>query len=155
MEIRILKLPRRLAHSGPVAAGFNIAQDPSPQPLRLPGAQCQPCLEHTVTQQRVSFLAQYRLSEMKENCSVERTTTVQRTRPPSRKVPPVRSKLSRKCWALCSGFAGTSVGSASHAAHQFWLKQRVPSVAGRHGRHHIMVTQACVSALARWRDHFG
>ncbi len=29
--------PRRLAHSGPVAGGFNIAQDPSP--LRLPGAK--------------------------------------------------------------------------------------------------------------------
>ncbi len=31
-------LPRRLAHSGPVAGGFDIAQDDPPQPLRLPGA---------------------------------------------------------------------------------------------------------------------
>ncbi len=35
------QLPRRLAHSGPVAGGFNMAQDPPSQPLRLPGAQGQ------------------------------------------------------------------------------------------------------------------
>ncbi len=44
------QLPRRLDHSGPVAGGLNIAQDPPPQPLRLPGAQGQLCQEHTVTQ---------------------------------------------------------------------------------------------------------
>ncbi len=37
---------------------------------------------------------------------------------------------------------------------QFWLKQRVPSTAWRHGRHRVMVTRACVSALACWRDLF-
>ncbi len=37
---------------------------------------------------------------------------------------------------------------------QLWLKQRVPSVAWRHGRHHVTVTRACVSALAHWRDPF-
>ncbi len=35
---------------------------------------------------------------------------------------------------------------------QFWLKQRVPSAAWRHGRHRVMVTRACISALAHWRD---
>ncbi len=48
--ICIPNYPRRLAHSGPVVGGFNIAQDPPPQPLRLPGAQGQICQEHTVTQ---------------------------------------------------------------------------------------------------------
>ncbi len=43
-------LPRQLAHSGPVSGGFNIAQDPPPQPLRLPGAQGQLRQEHAVTQ---------------------------------------------------------------------------------------------------------
>ncbi len=43
------QLPRWLGHSGSVAGGFNIAQDPPPQPLRLPGAQDQLCQEHTVT----------------------------------------------------------------------------------------------------------
>ncbi len=37
---------------------------------------------------------------------------------------------------------------------QFWLKQRVPSGACHHGRHHVTVTRACVSALARWRNLF-
>ncbi len=57
------QLPRRLAHSGPVAGSFNIAQDPPPQPLRLPGAQGQLCQEHTVTQP-TSFIPghSYRLS---------------------------------------------------------------------------------------------
>ncbi len=35
---------------------------------------------------------------------------------------------------------------------QFWLKQRVPAAAWRHGRHRVMVTQACVSALTSWRN---
>ncbi len=33
------QLPTQLAHSGPVTGGFDITQDPPPQPLRLPGAQ--------------------------------------------------------------------------------------------------------------------
>ncbi len=33
-----------------VAGGFDIAQDPPPQPLRLPGAKGQLCQEHTVIQ---------------------------------------------------------------------------------------------------------
>ncbi len=57
------QLPRQLAHSGPVAGGFNIAQDLPPQPLTLPGALGQLCQEHTVTQP-VSFVPghSYRLS---------------------------------------------------------------------------------------------
>ncbi len=35
---------------------FNVAQDPHPQPFRLPGAQGQLCQEHTVTQPTSSFL---------------------------------------------------------------------------------------------------
>ncbi len=37
---------------------------------------------------------------------------------------------------------------------QFWLKRRVPYAAWHHGRHRVMVTRACVSALACWRDPF-
>ncbi len=44
------QLPQRLAHSVPVAGGFDIPQDPPPQPLRLPGAQGQLCQENTLTQ---------------------------------------------------------------------------------------------------------
>ncbi len=37
---------------------------------------------------------------------------------------------------------------------QFSLKQRVPSAAWHHGLHRVMVTRACVSALARCRYLF-
>ncbi len=50
MGNHILNYPRQLAHSGPVRGGFNMAQDPPPQPLTLPGAQVQLFQEHTVAQ---------------------------------------------------------------------------------------------------------
>ncbi len=55
---------------------------------------------------------------------------------------------------LClSGFAGTLVGSASHATYAV-LAEAECSILWHHGRHHITVTRACVSALGRWRDLF-
>ncbi len=83
------QLYRQLAYSGPVRGGFDIAQDTPPQPLRLPGAQGQFCQEHTLTQP-TRFISLER-SESRQFSS---------TRLPSRKVLAVRSKLSRKCWAL-------------------------------------------------------
>ncbi len=93
------QLPRRLANSGPVAGGFNIAQDPPPQPLKLPGAQGQLCQEHTVTHP-TSFVPghSYRLSADDSNCLSGASHN--NSRLPSGKVPPIPSKLSRKCWAL-------------------------------------------------------
>ncbi len=63
------QLPRRLAHSGPVRGSFNIAQDPAPPPLNLPGAQGQLFQEHTVTQP-MSIIPgdSYRLSADDNNC---------------------------------------------------------------------------------------
>ncbi len=94
------QLPRRLAHSGPVAESFNIAQHPPAQPLRLPGAQGQLCLEHTVTQP-MGFVPgssyQCRWQQLSQRNEPWQFSAM---RPPSRKVPPVRSKLSRECWAL-------------------------------------------------------
>ncbi len=88
------QLPRRLAHSSPVAGGFNIAQNSPPQPLRLPGAQGQLCQEHAVTQP-TSFVPGHSYW-----LGAEKPRQFSATQPPSRKVPPVRSKLSRECWAL-------------------------------------------------------
>ncbi len=77
------KHPARMqpAHSGPVASGFNIAQDPLPQPLTLPGAQGQLCQEHTITQP-ASFIPGHSYRQF----SATRLS--------------VRSKLSRECRAL-------------------------------------------------------
>ncbi len=73
------QLPRRLAHSGPVSGGFNIAQDPPPQPLRLPGARDQLCQEHTVIQP-ARFVPghSYRQHQMTASVSAERAMTIQR-----------------------------------------------------------------------------
>ncbi len=150
------QLPRRLAHSGPVAGSFNIAQDPPSQPLRLPGAQGQLCQEHTVTQPTsfipwLQLLTQCRWQQLSQRSEPWQFST---SRPPSSKVPPVRSKLSRECWPYGSGFAGTSVGSASHATHPVLAEAEGSMAAWRHGCHRVTVSRACVSALARWRDPF-
>ncbi len=72
-----------------------------------------------------------------------------------------RDRLSTQSFPENAGpygrsFASTSVGSASHATHPtwwpIWLKQGVSSATWCHGRHHVMVTLACVSTLACWRD---
>ncbi len=136
------QLPRRLAHSGPVASGFNIAQDPPPQPLTLPGAQGQLCQEHTVTQP-ASFVPGHSYRQFSA------------TRLPSRKGPSVRSKLSRECRALWQRLRRYFGLFLLHMRPiQFWLKQRVPSMAWIHVRHRVTVTRACVSALAHWRNLF-
>ncbi len=113
------QLPRRLANSGPVAGGFNIAQDPPPQPLKLPGAQGQLCQEHTVTHP-TSFVPghSYRLSADDSNClsgashnnSAPHGFLQGRYRPSPQSFPENAEPYG-------SGFAGTSVGSASHATH--------------------------------------
>ncbi len=69
------QLPRRLAHSGPVAGGFNIALDTPPQPLRLPGAQL--CQKHAVTQP-TGFVPGYSYRLMTATVSAERAMTIQR-----------------------------------------------------------------------------
>ncbi len=72
------QLPRQLVHSGPVTGGFNIAQDPPPQPLRLPGAQGQICQEHTVTQP-TGFVPGYSYrQQMTATVSAEQAMIIQR-----------------------------------------------------------------------------
>ncbi len=113
------QLPRRLAHSGPVGGGFNIAQDPPPQPLRLPGVQGQLCQKHTVTQP-TSFVPghSYRLSVDESNClsGASHDNSVPRGLLQGRYRPSAQS-FSENAGPYGSGFVGTSVGSASHATH--------------------------------------
>ncbi len=111
------KLPRRLAHSCPVRGGFDIVQDLPNQLLSLPGDQSQFCQEHTVTQP-TSFIPghSYRLSD--SNClsgashddSTPRGFLQGRYRPSAQSFP-------EKAGPYGSVFAGTLVGSASHATH--------------------------------------
>ncbi len=112
-------LPRRLTHSGPVAVGFHIAQDPPPQPLSLPRAQGQICQEHTVTQPTSLIPGySYRLSADDSNClsgashdnSVPRGLLQGRYRSSAQSFP-------ENAGPYGSGFTVTSVGSASDATH--------------------------------------
>ncbi len=143
-------LPRQLAHSGPVAGGFNFTQDPPPQPLRLPGDQGQLFQEHTVIQP-TSFVPghSYRLSADDRNClngashdnSAPRSLFQGRYRPSAQIFP-------ENAGPYGSGFAGTSVDSASHATHLFLAEAEgsICYLASRTPR--VRVTRACVSALA-------
>ncbi len=141
-----------MAHSGQIADGFNIAKDPPPQPVRLPGAQGQLCQEHTVSQP-ASFVPghSYRLSAGDRNClsgdshnnSAPHVFLQGGNRPTAQSFP-------ENAGPYGSGFARTSVGSASYATYPALAE----TVAWYHGRHRVTVTRACVSALAHWRDLF-
>ncbi len=111
------QLPRRLAHSGPFRGSLNIAQDPPPQPLRLPGAQGQLCQEHTVIQSASIVPGHsYRLSA--DDC----LSGVSHDDSASRDFLQGRYRLSTRSFPENAGpygssFTSTSVGSASHATH--------------------------------------
>ncbi len=118
------QLPRRLAHSGPVRVRFNIAQDPPPQPLMLPGAQGQRCQENTVTQPTsVIPRHSYRLSADDSNClsGVSHDESAPcgflqgRDRPSTQSIP-------ENAGPYGSRFGSTSFGSASHATHPVLTK---------------------------------
>ncbi len=83
--------------TGSFLPSFNIAQDPPPQQLRLPGARGQLCQEHNVTQP-MSFVPghSYRLSADDSNC----LSGASHDNLASRGLLQGSSKLSRKCWAL-------------------------------------------------------
>ncbi len=108
------QLPQRLAHSGPVAGGFDIAQDPPPQPLRLPGAQGQLCQENTVTQPTILVIDcaddSNCLSGASHDNSAPRGLLQGRYRPSTQSFP-------ENAGPYGSDFAGTPIGSASHATH--------------------------------------
>ncbi len=113
------QLPRRLAHSGPVAGGFDIVQDPPSQPLRLPGAQGQLCQEHTVTQPTCFVPGHsYRLSADDNNClsGVSHDNLAQPALLQGRYSLSAQS-FPENAGPYGSSFAGTSVGSASHVTH--------------------------------------
>ncbi len=68
------------------------------------------------------------------------------------------SKRFRGCWTSwpqhwSSASSAIQLGLLHMRPLQYWLKPRVPPHAWRHGRLRIKVSQACVAALAPWKDH--
>ncbi len=113
----------------------------------LPRAYCHPANEYCSWAQ---LSTQYRWQQLSQRNEPRRFSGMRLL---SMKGPPVRSKLTRKCWALWQQLRQYfSWCLLRMRPIQFWLKQRVPSMAWHHGRHRVMVTRACVSALAHWKD---
>ncbi len=147
---------RRLAHSGPVADGFNIAQDPSPQPLRLPGTQGQ-LLPRVYCHTANGFCSWVQLSTVinTETVSTERAMTIQRHAASFKEGTAHPLKAFQRMLVLMAVASPVlQLGLLHMQPIPFWQKQRVPSIAWRHGRHRVTVIWACVSALAHWRDPF-
>ncbi len=114
-------LPRRLAHFGPVAGGFDIAQDSPPQP---PGAQGQLCQELTFTQPTGIVPGySYRLGADDRYCLSGASHLDS---------APCGFLQGRHCLSAQSfpedvgpygsGFTGTSAGSAPYATHSVLVK---------------------------------
>ncbi len=101
-HFKVLEWPSQSPELNPIEnLCFNIAQDPPPQPLRLPGAQGQLCQEHTVTQP-TSFVPRhsYRLVQMTVTVSAERATTIQCHVASFKEGTARLLKALQKCWAL-------------------------------------------------------
>ncbi len=145
------QLPHRLSRSGPVAGGFNIAQDPPPQLLRLPGAQGQ--LANSILSPASEFHSWEQLwsaDDSKYLSGASNDNSAPRGFLRGRDLPSAQS-FPENAGPYGSGFAGTFVGSIQFfwsGPIQFLLKQRFHPWLG------VTVTRACVSALACWRDLF-
>ncbi len=106
--------------------------------------------------QRVSFLGTVIDSvQMTATVSAERATTIQRHAFSFKEGTARPLKAFHRILGLMAAASPVlQLGLLHMRTIQFWLKQKVPSTAWRHGRHRVTVTWACVSALARWRDSF-
>ncbi len=106
--------------------GLNIAQDPPPQPLRLPGTQGQFCQEHTVTQPTSFILGHsYRL-QMTATVSAERAMTIQCYAASFKEVIARLLKASQRMLGLMAAASPVlQLGLFHMQPIQFWLKQRV------------------------------
>ncbi len=91
--------------------------------------------------QRVSFLDS---SRTRSGHSETRSHLQERHRSPTQSVSENAGPHGRN-------IASVTAGPAPHAA-PCWLKPRVPHNAWRHGRLHIRVSQASVTALAPWKN---
>ncbi len=90
---------------------------------------------------------------MTATVSVERATTIQRHAASSKEGTARPLKAFPKMLGLMAVASPVlQLGLLYMRPILFWLKQRVPSAALRHGRHRVTVTRACVLALARLRD---
>ncbi len=128
-----LKLPRQLAHPGPVGGQASISQIRAPQLLRVPGTQGK------FYQERLSVIE----SRMRDVVTLEHALAIQQLAASFKIKDP--SPLKTFQWMLglmASAFSVLQLGLASHAASSV-----VPPYAWCHRRLRIKVSQACIAAL--------
>ncbi len=134
------QLPRRLAHSGPVRGGTTFTQNPHPQPLRAPGAQGQ--FRQKSPSQRVSFLGTVLDSaRMRAVIAPERALAIQKLAATFKSDTARPLKVFQRMLGL--------MAAASPVLQRGLLRMRPLQ---RHGRLHIRVNQACVTALTPWKN---
>ncbi len=148
------QLPRRLAHSGPVRGGTTFTQNPHPQPLRAPGAQGQFAKSALSPSQRVSFLGTVLDSaRMRAVIAPERALAIQKLAATFKSDTARPLKVFQRLLDLMAAASPVlQLGLLCMCPLQRWLKPRVPHNAWRHGRLHIRVNQACVTALTPWKN---
>ncbi len=147
-------LPRRLAHFGPVAGSFDIAQNLLLSHLDCLGLRVNFAKSVLSPSQRVSFLGTVIDSvQLTATVSAERVTSIQRHMTSFKEGNAHPLKAFQKMLGLMAAASPVlRLGLLRMQPIQFWLKQRVPAAAWHHGHHRVMVTRACVSALNRLRN---
>ncbi len=144
------QLPRRLAHSGPVRGGTTFTQNPHPQPLRAPGAQGQFRQKRTVSQP-TSIVPGYSSGQFW--IAPERALAIQKLAATFKSDTARPLKVFQRMLGLMAAASPVlQLGLLRMRPLQRWLKPRVPHNAWRHGRLHIRVNQACVTALTPWKN---
>ncbi len=145
------QLPRRLAHSGPVAGGLTSHKTRLLSHLVCLGLRVNFAKSILSPSQWVSLLGTVIDSADDSNC----LSGVSRDNSVPRGLLQGRYRQSAKRFPELGLMVAASLVLQLGLLHmrpiQFWLKQRGPSAAWRHGCHCVTVTLDCVSALAHWR----
>ncbi len=68
-------------------------------------------------------------------------------------VPCPLKAFQRMLGLMASASSGLQLGLLHMWPLQYWLKPRVPPHAWHHGRLRVKVSQACIAALAPWKNH--
>ncbi len=154
MGIRILTTPRRLAHSGPVRGGTTFTQKPSSSAnLERLGLRVNFAKSALSPSQRVSFLGTVLDSaRMRAVIAPERALAIQKLAATFKSDTARHSKCFRECWPYGRSITSVTAGPAPHAPPSTLVETTVPHNAWRHGRLHIRVNQACVTALTPWKN---
>ncbi len=147
------KLPRWLSHLSSVRCWATISQIPPPQPFRMPGTQGQLCQERTIPQpNNIVPGSSFRLSPNVGSSHARTCTGHSEARGLLQSASRPLKMFQKMLGLMASASPVLQLGLLHMRPLQYWLKPWVPSHAYRHGCLCIKVDQACMAALAPWKD---